>query len=90
MKICLANVDPKNGVRLTRVQAEKLWIYEHTRNGERIIPCLLRVVPCSAGAERLLHTGAKLYRDRRGFRVMGYAYDGSDVTRALVAAGIAG
>lgn len=81
--------DPKGPVRLTRVQAERLWIFEHTRNGETIIPNLLRRVPCSAGAEYLLHTGAKLYRDQRGFRVMGYAHDGSDVTNALTAAGLA-
>jgi hypothetical protein len=73
-------------VMLTRVQAEKLWVKEHTRNGDHVIPSLLRIMPATEGAEYLLHTGAKLYRLRKGpkpFMVSGYAYDGSDVDLAI-------
>lgn len=79
----------KGVVRLTTVQAWKVWIAEHTRQGIYVIPNLPRRMPCAEGTERLLFTGAKLYRDRNGFKLMGYAYDGSDVTRVLEAAGLA-
>ena len=73
-------------VRLTRIEAEKLWIKEHTRIGERIIPSMMHRVTDNGG-EFLLHTGAKLYRVPNGgpkpFAIMGYAYDGSDVTKIL-------
>jgi hypothetical protein len=73
-------------VMLTRVQAEKLWIAEHKRKGEWIIPSMMHRVTDNGG-EYLLHTGAKLYRRVNGgpkpFMISGYAYDGSDVDRAL-------
>ena len=75
--------------RLTRVEAERLWIKEHTMNGQTIIPSMLHRVTDNGG-EFLLHTGAKLYRVKDGgpkpFAIMGYSYDGSDVDRALALA----
>lgn len=84
----LKNVDPKGPVRLNTEQAWRVWIHEHTRMGEHVIPSLPHTMPGTVGVERLLFSGAKLYRDRNGFKVMGYAFDGSDVMRVLEAAGL--
>jgi hypothetical protein len=73
--------------RLTRVQAERLWLKEHKLRGETVIPNMLQRVTDSGG-EYLLSTGAKLYRLISGgpkpFAVAGYAYDDSDATKVLV------
>ena len=73
--------------RLTRVEAEKLWVKEHKLRGETVIPSLLQKVTDSGG-EFLLSTGAKLYRLINGgpkpFAVAGYAYDDHDAKDALV------
>lgn len=75
-------------VKLTHVQAGQIWVAEHTRSGERVIPPLPRLTEGATCTERLLHTGAKLYRNTRGFFLGGYAADGSDVDRVLLEAGI--
>ena len=77
----------KNHVyRLTRVEAEKLFIAEHKRRGMTVIPSLLHTVTGGVG-EWLLSTGAKLYRNPNGgpkpFMVIGYHYADEDAIKAL-------
>lgn len=72
--------------RLTRCEAEKLWVREHQKRGQSIIPSLLQKVTDSGG-EFLLTTGAKLYRLINGgpkpFAVIGYHYEDKDAEDAL-------
>lgn len=72
--------------RLSRVEAEKLWVEDHKARGLRIIPTLLQKVT-DTGGEVLLTTGAKLYRLINGgpkpFAVMGYAHDDSDAKASV-------
>ena len=70
-------------VKITNVQAGEVWKNENTRNGETIIPPLPRLTEGASTTERLLHTGAKLFRNARGFFIGGYAADGSDVDAIL-------
>ena len=76
-------------VRLTNIEAERIWVFSQTLGGNRIIPALPTIMPCAAGTERLLFTGAKLYRDKSGFSLMGYSHDGSDVRKVLEAVNLA-
>ena len=75
--------------RLTRVEAERLWVNDHTAQGMRIIPSLLQKVTDSGG-EVLLTTGAKLYRLIHGgpkpFAVVGYHYADEDALASVAMA----
>jgi len=75
--------------RLSRVEAEKLWVNDHKARGLRIIPSLLQKVTDSGG-EVLLTTGAKLYRLINGgpkpFAVIGYHYADEDAKASVAMA----
>ncbi len=73
--------------RLTRVQAERLWVREHKLQNQRIIPSLpQKVTP--TGGEFLLSTGAKLSHIAGGgskpYLISGTMYVSKEVLTGLV------
>jgi len=72
--------------RLTRLEAQRVWIADHQKRGMTVIHNMLHQVT-GGGGEYLLSTGAKLYRIPNGgskpFAIIGYAWDDHDATEAL-------